>query len=122
MAIAEAAHSISTSCTFLTQTLGNDLRDLKTGELCSKMRHQARVDAQISLTCCMRLCKARDHQLAGNRYGFPPLEKYEPSARYHQEREKDRERQRRRARSKPKSEDGEKAEPPKKKARAKKKN
>ena len=50
MAIAEAAHSISTSCTFLTQTLGNDLRDLKTGELCSKMRHQARVDAQISLT------------------------------------------------------------------------
>ena len=121
MAIAEAAHSISTSCTFLTQTLGNDLRDLKTGELCSKMRHQARVDAQISLTCCMRLCAARDHQLAGNRYGFPPLEKYEPSARYHQECEKDRDR-RKRARSKPKSEDGEKAEPPKKKARATKKN
>ena len=121
MAIAEAAHSISTSCTFLTNTLGNDLRDLKTGELCSKMRHQARVDAQISLTCCMRLCDARDHQLAGNRYGFPPLEKYEPSARYHQEREKDRDR-RKRARSKPKSEEEEVASRPKRRARATKKN
>ena len=121
MAIAEAAHSISTSCTFLTQTLGNDLRDLKTGELCSKMRHQARVDAQISLTCCMRLCAARDHQLAGNRYGFPPLEKYEPSARYHQEREKDRDR-RKRARSKRESEEEVVASRPKRRARAKKKN
>mmetsp|Transcript_7165 Transcript_7165/g.20020 ORF Transcript_7165/g.20020 Transcript_7165/m.20020 type:complete len:809 (+) Transcript_7165:398-2824(+) len=106
MAIAGAAHSISTSCTFLTNTLGNDLTDLKTGELCSKMRHQARVDAQISLTCCMRLCDARDHQLAGNRYGFPPLEKYEPSARYHQELEKRKSRdKRKRARSKPESEE-----------------
>ena len=69
----------------------------------------------------MRLCAARDHQLAGNRYGFPPLEKYEPSARYHQEREKDRDR-RKRARSKRESEEEVVASRPKRRARAKKKN